>query len=60
MQDGMLLGVLLFVAGALLGGGAVFGLMGRYERERTILHQIIGRYQQVIEEQRETIPEEEM
>jgi len=56
----MLLGVLLFVAGALLGGGAVFGLMGRYERERTILHQIIGRYQQVIEEQRETIPEEEM
>ena len=31
----------------------------RYERERTTLHQIIGRYQQAMEQQRE-IPEEEM
>jgi hypothetical protein len=28
MQDGMLLGVLLFVAGVLLGGGVVFGVDG--------------------------------
>jgi hypothetical protein len=60
MQDGMLLGVLLFVAGVLLGGGVVFWLMGRHDRERAYLNQIIGRQQQVIEEQRVTIPEEEL
>jgi hypothetical protein len=34
--------------------------MGRYDRERAYLNQIIGRQQQVIEEQRVTIPEEEL
>jgi hypothetical protein len=32
----------------------------RYDRKRAYLNQIIGRQQQVIEEQRSTIPEEEM
>lgn len=35
-------------------------LIVRYDRKRAYLNQIIGRQQQVIEEQRSTIPEEEM
>lgn len=58
MTDGVLLGALLFMLGAVCGAGLATMLTFRYERERTTLHQIIGRYQQAME-QRE-IPEEEM
>jgi len=59
MTDGVLLGALLFMLGAVCGAGLATMLTFRYERERTTLHQIIGRYQQAMEQRRE-IPEEEM
>lgn len=59
MTDGVLLGALLFALGAICGALLTAAITWRYERERTTLHQIIGRYQQAMEQQRE-IPEEEM
>lgn len=58
MTDGILLGALLLVLGIVIGSGITLAITLRYERERTILHQIIGRYQQAAEMQ--GIPEEEL
>lgn len=59
MTDGILLGALVFLFGALFGAAVVMAVVWRYERERETLHQIIGRYQQVMEQQH-GIPEEEL
>lgn len=58
MMDGVLLGALLFALGVVVGSGLSMLITWRYERERTLLHQIIGRYQQAAEDQ--GIPEEEL
>jgi hypothetical protein len=61
MSDGsFLLPVLIFVFGYLLGASTVWLIVNRFERERAYLLQVIGRQQQVLDESRMTIPEEEM
>lgn len=59
MTDGVLLGALLFALGGICGAGLATLITWRYERERTTLYQIIGRYQQAMEQQ-QAIPEEEL
>jgi hypothetical protein len=59
MTDGVLLGALLLGLGIVIGSGVTLAITWRYERERTILHQIIGRYQQAMDEA-QPIPEEEL
>lgn len=59
MMDGVLLGALLFALGGICGAGLATVIMWHYDRERTTLHQIIGRYQQAMEQQ-QAIPEEEL
>jgi hypothetical protein len=58
MQDGMLLGVIIFCTGLVIGANGVFWLMVRSERERETLHQIIGRQQERIDSHVE-VPEQE-
>lgn len=50
MTDGVLLGALLFMLGGVCGALLTAAITWRYERERTTLHQIIGRYQQAMEQ----------
>jgi surfactin synthase thioesterase subunit len=59
MIDGILLGAVVFFFGASFGAGITFFLLDRMESERKTLHQIIGRYQQALE-QSQGIPTEEM
>jgi hypothetical protein len=56
-MDSFIVGSLVFAAGVALGAAIVAGLMFRFEKERDALHQIIGRYQQAMDER---VPEEEM
>ena len=58
MIAGILLGALVFFFGAMFGAGFMWFVLERFNDERTALHQIIGRYQQAMEQT--GIPEEEM
>lgn len=60
MNDGMVIGVILFVAGVLFGASGVFFLFDRFAKERNTLHQIIGRQQQELDALGRVFPEEEL
>lgn len=59
MIDGIFLGALVFFFGAAFGAGLMWFVLAKFDDERQMLHQIIGRYQQAMEQQT-GIPEEEL
>lgn len=59
MIDGILLGALVFFFGAASGAGFMWVVLAKFDDERRALHQIIGRYQQAME-QESSIPLEEL
>jgi len=59
MIDGLLVGVLLFLAGLAIGGGGVWAMERWHDHERMTLYHHMGEMQREIEA-RPSIPEEEM
>jgi hypothetical protein len=59
-MEGMIAGVLLFVAGLAVGGGGVWYLTQRFEQERMVLNRIIGQLQQEVNAHELKIPKEEL
>lgn len=56
-MDSFIVGGLVLAAGVVLGAALAVMLTLHFEKERDVLHQIIGRYQQAMDEH---VPEEEM
>lgn len=59
MIDGLLVGVLLFVAGLVTGGGAMWAVERWHDRERMRLYHYMGEMQRELDGQL-NIPEQEL